>query len=228
MKVDFEKLKEIENSIANQIDIKDFIKLEDVKTIAGFDVTYSRNKAFCAAVVFDIKSKKIIEKKCLSANPSMPYIPNFLTFREGPLVLQAYYDLESEPDVLMLDGPGYAHPMHCGIASYVGVELSKPAIGVAKNLLIGNLNENSIVLENEKVGEIVITKEHANPIFVSPGNMITITSAVELVKKTVFPPHKLPEPLHLAHIFSKKVFKINEQKLPILNDKNKIKIESAH
>ncbi len=209
MMVDFAKLKDMQKGIASQVEIKDILELNDVKKIAGFDVAYAGEHACCAGIVLDVKTGAIIEKKCITDKAPMKYVPNFLAFREGPLVLQTYYDLESEPDVLMVEGHGIAHPMKCGLATYVGVELAKPTIGIAKNHLTGELKENEIILENEKVGALVATKEYANPIYVSPGNFITIPSAVELVKKTVFPPHKLPEPIHQAHLLAKRNLKLH-------------------
>ena len=48
------------------------------------------------------------------------------------------------------------------------------------------------------------TKQHANPLFVSPGNLLGIESAFEIAKCFICPPHKMPEPLHDAHKFAKK------------------------
>lgn len=41
---------------------------------------------------------------------TFPYVPGLLSFREGPPVLIACAKLETEPDVLLFDGHGYAHP----------------------------------------------------------------------------------------------------------------------
>ena len=35
-------------------------------------------------------------------------------------------------DVLLLDGHGMLHPRKCGLASFVGVLIDKPTIGIAK------------------------------------------------------------------------------------------------
>lgn len=226
MMVDFAKLKDIQKSIAGQVEIKDILEINDVKKIAGFDVAYANEQAYCAGIVWDIKTGTIIEKKCITNKTPMQYVPNFLAFREGPLILQMYYDLETDPDVLMIEGHGIAHPLKCGLATYVGVELGKPTIGIAKNYLAGEVKENDIFLEDEKVGEIVMTKEHANPIYVSPGNFITIPSAVQLVRKTVILPHKLPEPIHQAHLLAKRNLKAQIQK-PVLNN-SKTEIEVLH
>ena len=43
--------------------------------------------------------------------------------------------------------------------------------------------------------------------FISPGNLISVSSAHELSKKLINPPHKRPEPLHLASKYAKSVRK---------------------
>jgi deoxyribonuclease V len=87
------------------------------------------------------------------------------------------------------------------------VELGKAVIGVANKLLAGEIEDNKIKILNETRGQLIKTKEHAKPLYVSVGNMISLKSAVELVKQTNMPPHKLPEPLHQAHRHANKMLK---------------------
>jgi len=202
MPEDTSKLRGILRAIAKQVRTEDRLKPDEVKTIAGFDVSFFGDKAVCAAVVLDAKTMTILERKYALVKSELPYIPGFLSFREGPAILQAYYDLEHNPDILMVDGHGIAHPLRAGLASYIGVELAKPCIGVAKSLLIGEIEDDNIMIGKEIRGKLVRTKEHAKPVYVSPGHLITVESAVEIVKKCIVPPHKLPEPLHAAHRFA--------------------------
>lgn len=210
-KFSFGKLKDMQAQVATQVILEDGIRPEDIKYIAGFDVAYKGDKCVCAAVVLDYKTLQVIEKKVTITKVPMNYVPGFLAFREGPPICQAYYDLESEPDVILVDGHGIAHPMKSGLAVFVGVELGKPCIGVAKGLLVGEAKDDNIVLEGEFVGKLVKTKEHANPLYVSPGNMISIETSAEIVKHCVVPPHKSPEPLHMAHRFADK--SLNEKEV---------------
>jgi deoxyribonuclease V len=48
--------------------------------------------------------------------------------------------------VLLIDGHGILHPRKCGLASYVGIMIDKPTIGVAKNLLCGSILGSSLLL----------------------------------------------------------------------------------
>ncbi len=205
MQVDTARLRGILRAIAGKVRTDDKLKTDEIKTIAGFDVAFFGDKAVCAAVVLDFKTMAVLESKYLLAKAEMPYIPGFLAFREGDAILKTYYDLEHDPDVLMVDGHGIAHPMRAGLACYVGVELEKPCIGVAKKLLIGEVVDDKVMIGNEVRGKQVVTKEHAKPIIVSPGHLISVETAAEIAKKCIVYPHKLPEPLHQAHRFAEKL-----------------------
>jgi len=204
-KASFGELKDIQRKTAKQVVTED--SFDEIKYIAGFDVAFIGDQAICGCAVLDAKTMEIKERKHLVIKAPMQYVPGFLAFREGPIIMQLYYDLEYDPDVIMVDGHGILHEDKAGLASFVGVELAKPVIGVAKTLLVGEEKGEDIVLNGEVCGAKVVTKEHARPVYVSPGNMISLKTAVELVKKTMVPPHKLPEPLHVAHRIARKIAK---------------------
>lgn len=201
---DLRKLRDVQRKVAKEANLAYGIKTSEVKRIAGFDLAFLQDKCVCAAVVLEYPSMKVLERKSIVMKVPMNYIPGYLAFREGPPIITLYYDIEEEPDVLMVDGHGIAHPLMCGLATYVGVELGKPCIGVAKNLLIGSEKDGNIVVGDEVIGVVVRTKEHARPLYVSQGNLVTLEAAKEIVEKCVIPPHKLPEPLHQAHRLSKR------------------------
>ncbi len=203
--ISFGQLKDQQEQFARQLRTEDGVKIDEIKHIAGFDVSYFGNKCVCSVVVLNFKTFEVVERKFLVTKTPMNYVPGFLAFREGPPICQTYFDLECDPDVIMVDGHGMAHPLNAGLATFVGVELGKPTIGVAKSLLVGEEKDSQIFYEGELVGKTVKTKEHANPLFVSPGNLISIETAAEIVKRCVVPPHKMPEPLHQAHRFADKM-----------------------
>ncbi|GEM_PF-158137 len=204
MALNLDKFEDIQEKIASQVDSSKAVDFNSIKTVAGFDCAFFNTKIVCAAVVFDLKTKEVIEKKYTISDSQMSHIPGFTAFREGPAIIQTYYSLENNPDILMLDGHGIAHQKKCGLATYVGLELEKPSIGIAKNLAAGEVKDNKIIIDSQHRGAVVKTKTHANQLFVSPGHLIDITSCVEITQKLVFAPHKMPEPLHEAHKFAKK------------------------
>ncbi len=204
LKVNISALKDQQNQIAKQARFEEKITLDEIKRIAGFSVSFNKGVCVCAAVVLDFKTMKIVEKKFLTTKAQMNHLPGFEAFREGPPICQLYYDLESEPDIIMVTGHGLDHPVACGLATFVGVELGKPTFGAAKSLIAGENRDGTIYINEEIVGKVVKTREHANPIYVSPGHNITTDLAVEIVKNCIIPPHKMPEPLHAAHKYAKK------------------------
>jgi deoxyribonuclease V len=205
MKVDTRKLRDIQRKIAKEVRTSDEIKKRDVKKIAGFETSFVDDKIICAAVVIDVSTKEVIEKKHTITKSPMQYIPGFLAFREGPSIMQTYYSLENEPELLMIAGHGVAHPLKCGLASYVGVELGKATIGIAKKILVGDIKNGKLMILNETRGEEIRTKEHSKPLYVSAGNLVSLKTSVDLVKKNIVLPHKLPEPLHQARKYIKQI-----------------------
>ncbi len=202
-KIDFDKLKEIQRKIAQDVVLKDKVKFDNIKTIGGFSIAYEKEAAVCAAVVFDFKTFEIIDKTIVITTPAMPYVSGFLSFREGPAIVEAYEKLSLKPDVILIEGHGILHPLKAGLACYVGVSLKVPTIGLAKSLLAGHMKDSKIYIGDIARGEAVRTKEHAKPLFVSAGSNISTNTALQVVQSCIKQPHKLPEPLHIASRLAK-------------------------
>jgi len=198
-----DQLKKEQLKLAKKLLIKD--QIEELNLIAGFSQIYHKNKMYSGVVVID-KNFKIIEEKYASSTKTIPYIPGFLCFREGPAILEAFNKLENKPDLIMIKGHGIIH-QRLGLASYIGVILGLPVIGIANKLLYGEIKNNKIYIDGKLKGYELKTKEHGNPIYISPGNKITVTKSLELVKQFIKSPHKLPEPLFLAQKYIKKVIR---------------------
>ncbi|HEX7577971.1 MAG TPA: endonuclease V, partial [Verrucomicrobiae bacterium] len=107
--------------------------------VAGADCAFSADKKtiFAAAVVYDRETQLVVEIAHATRPVEFPYVPGFLSFREGPAVKQAIRALKHEFGVILFDGQGLAHPRRCGIAAHLAIELDKPGIGVAKSRLMG-------------------------------------------------------------------------------------------
>jgi deoxyribonuclease V len=57
-------------------------------------------------------------------------------------------------------------------------------------------------MKNQIIGTVLKSKKGCKPIIVSPGHLITLESALAIVKKFL-KDHKFPEPLHIAHLIAK-------------------------
>jgi deoxyribonuclease V len=205
---DKEKLKKEQIELASKILITDSFKKANL--IGGVDIAYFDDKAICSIVVCD-KDLNVVETKTETVDIKIQYMPGYLFYREGPAIIETYQKLENKPDVIMCGFNGILHPRRIGAASQLGLILDVATIGIAKNLLCGKLEGNSIVIDKEVRGAQLITKEHAKPIFVSPGHKISLKKSVEIVKMCLRPPHKLPEPLYLAHQEANKIKKSDKE-----------------
>jgi deoxyribonuclease V len=183
-----------------------------IETIGGVDVDLEEDVARAAIVVLRLADLKPIEGVTADAPLVFPYIPGLLAFREGPAVLAAWEKVQHRPDVVMFDGQGIAHPRGIGIASQLGLWIERPTIGVAKSRLygrhdpVGPRRGDRVELRDEHdptclIGAVLCTREGANPLYISPGHLIDVPHAVELVLRCVTH-YRLPEPTRWAHKFA--------------------------
>jgi deoxyribonuclease V len=167
--------------------------------LCGVDVAYIGDNAFVAAAIFDMANAEIIETTTIVDKVSTKYVPGFLGFREGPLLVRIVEKVRAKPDVFLIDGQGVAHPRKFGLACHVGLALDKPTIGVAKSRLYGRTDESMILdPRGEVIGRIVIADNRK--FYVSVGNRISLETASQLVEKSLVNGH--PAPLRQAHLES--------------------------
>lgn len=187
--------------LAKKIIKHDVIKYNKIRRICGVDVSYRNGRAFGSAVVIDKHDLSVISSTCKMTRVEQPYVPGLLFLRESEPILSVLNELGNDYDVLMIDGHGVLHPRGCGLASYVGIKVNKPTIGVAKNLLCGNMRGTDVLLNGRIAG--CALKTHEKPIYVSVGHRISLKTAVKLVKEVS--KHRIPEPLRLADINSRRM-----------------------
>jgi deoxyribonuclease V len=183
--------------------------LEEWKLIAGGDISYNRFSPtiYAAVVVLRRADMSVVEVQTVVGETSFPYIPGLLSFRESPILLEAFAKLKSRPDVVMLDGHGYAHPRRFGYACHVGLCLGVPTLGCAKSRLIGVAREPgkrpgcAVPLRDngETIGKVVRTRLGVRPVFASVGNHIDLDSAVRVVLASCNG-YRIPEPTRQAHL----------------------------
>ena len=199
--MNIKKLKEEQLALAKKVSVKD--EVEELNLIAGCDQTFADNKIISGIVVLRYNDFEVVEKQYSSVRAAIPYIPGFLSYREAPAIIEAFNKLENKPDVLIVEANGILHPRKLGMASHVGLSLDIPTIGVAKKLLCGEVKNSKVYVNDEVRASVLVTKEHANPLYISPGHKVNLRRALEIVKKCIKLPHKLPEPLHLAHKYAR-------------------------
>ena len=147
--------------------------------------------------------KQILEQKTVFVQTHFPYISTYLAYRELPIIKHLTKSLTQKPTVMIFDGNGILHPYKIGLASHAGIQLNTPSIGVAKRLLYGQVEKETIKINNEQRGYAIITSKKAKtPIYISPGHKISLKTTKQIVKNLCN--YKTPEPLRQAHILAKK------------------------
>jgi deoxyribonuclease V len=183
--------------------------VEEAHLVAGCDVSFDKGSDLVYAGVVVLKLPEFIEvgESTAITRVKFPYIPGLLSFRESPPLLEAWEKLSVKPDLVMIDGQGYAHPRRFGIASHFGLLVDLPTIGCAKTLLIGRFEEpepkagsSSPLMDGEEViGAALRTQDSVNPVFVSIGHRINLQSAIEIVMRCTSD-YRIPEPTRRAHL----------------------------
>ncbi len=210
-KRDVASLLETQKFIADRAIVED--RFETLKSIAGVDQAFFDNKVISGIVVLGYETMDVRERGYSIEEVDFPYIPTFLSFREGPAIISAFRTLKNKPDLLMVDGCGVNHPRRAGLATHVGVALDTPTIGVAKRLLCGRVKKptkvgecNPILLDGEPVGASLLSKKGCNPIYIAPGHRVSLCTTIKIVKHCLRG-HKLPEPILIAHEYAGRVSK---------------------
>lgn len=179
-----------------------------IQTVAGADLSFNRgsDNVYAGIIVFSYPGLQPIAQSLVAARVDFPYIPGLLAFREIPPLEQAWQKLRKKPDVLVMDGHGIAHPRRMGIATHFGILHDQPAIGCAKNVLIGEYEEpgqdkgsfTHLKVNGERIGSVLRSRTSVNPIFVSPGHKVSFLDSLEIVMGCLSK-YKLPETTREAH-----------------------------
>lgn len=200
--------KALQESLREKVKIHPLKKLP--KFIAGADAAFSDDTVIAVISLFTYPKLTYIEDAVVNSISLFPYIPGYLSFKEGPAILEAFERLKVKPDLLLFDGQGIAHPRGIGIASHLGVILNIPTIGCAKSRLIGEYDEPGnnkgdwtyLYHDGKRIGAVLRTRRGVRPLFISPGHMIDIKSSVEIVMNCLSR-FRIPEPLRRADHLSR-------------------------
>jgi deoxyribonuclease V len=201
-----------ERAIEIQMILKSQIRLEKprgpIRYVAGADVASSKrtDAVWAGVAVLSYPELEVLEEKWVKGESYFPYVPGLLSFREIPVLLQVMEQLETDPDVILCDGQGIAHPRGFGLACHLGLVVEKPSIGCAKSRLVGQFSEvgedkgcyADLWHEKRVIGAVARTRSGVKPMFVSPGHRVTLEASLRVVfgccKK-----YRVPEPIRLAH-----------------------------
>lgn len=203
---------ELQKNLIEKLKLKPFNKFPEI--VAGVDLSFLNDLGIAIIVVID-KKFKMLELVYHTQKIEFPYIPGLLAFRELPVFLEAWKKLKTKPDLVFFDGQGIAHPRKMGIATHGSFFINLPTIGIAKSRLYGTYDEPCIQKgcfsylydkNKNKIGVVLRTREKVKPVFVSPGNYITIGEAKEITLEYTSK-YKIPEPTRLAHMYSQKIKK---------------------
>jgi deoxyribonuclease V len=179
-----------------------------IRTIAGADISLSlySETVYAGIVILSYPELQVIACSLVKGNTTFPYVPGYLAFREIPSILEAFEQIPVKPDVIMFDGNGILHKRRMGIASHFGVLTDTVTMGCAKKKLAGNYIEpeetkgrySPVIDGGETIGFAVRSKNNVNPVFISPGNQMSLQDSLDIAFKCIGK-HRLPEPTRKAH-----------------------------
>lgn len=206
-------------AVALQQELRRKVRLQPLsrpaRLVAGCDISFNKfsDVVYAGIIVLRLPDLAAVERATAVTKTNFPYVPGLLSFRETPALLEAWQQLNTAPDVVMLDGQGLAHPRRFGIACHFGLLTELPTLGCAKTVLVGKYQEPAesagsyslMTHKDETVGAAVRTKDGIAPVYVSPGHLIDLPSAIDLALRCVKghdtkPKYRIPEPTRLAHI----------------------------
>ena len=199
-----EEAREIQQQLRSTVITED--QLGEVGRVAGVDAGFTDDQAHAAIVVLDYPSLQPLDYAEAYRPLTFPYVPGFLSFREAPVILDALGKLQTQPDLIICDGQGLAHPRRFGIACHIGVLTDIPALGCAKSRLIGEHDELpeergeyvSLLSDGEEIGVVLRSRHGVKPLYISAGHRISLSTAIQYIMGCVTR-YRLPAPIRAAH-----------------------------
>jgi deoxyribonuclease V len=205
--LDYRQAVEVQKQLAGRV--IEGPPLRHAETVAAADVSAGKREEWiiAAVVVVRLPGFEVLEARQAGMRAAWPYVPGCLSFREAPVVLEAFRQLRTAPDVVLIDGQGRAHPRRLGLASHIGLALDIPTVGCAKSRLIGKIrgrldpargSHAALWDAGEQIGTVLRTRAGVRPVYVSVGHRIDLASAERWVLAAA-PRYRLPEPARMAH-----------------------------
>jgi len=196
----------LQKNLRSQLDVPSVSAMPVL--IAGTDVSFNlrSNLLYGSVVICRYNDLSEIESRTAVMEVPFPYVPGLLSFREVPVLLEAFRKIQNIPDVILCDGQGIAHPRGFGLACHLGLFLDIPTIGCAKSRLCGEhdpVGEKkgdyvNLMYENTVVGMVLRSRTKVKPLYISTGYKTTLSYAKNIVLHTC-PRYRVPEPNRKAH-----------------------------
>jgi len=178
-----------------------------IEWVAGVDAAFPDRGTItrAAAILMRLPDLEPVDQAVVELPTELPYIPGLLSFRELPAIQAALKTLSREPDVVLCDGQGLAHPRRFGIACHLGVNTGLRTLGIGKSRLCGDHampgdqrgQQSALIHREERVGTVLRTRARVKPVFVSVGHGLSLERAVEITLACA-PRFRLPEPIRAA------------------------------
>lgn len=206
--LDLPKLEREQIKLASQLEIKDKIDFSLADKFGAFFTTFIGNRILTCIIVCN-KDYEVIDRAYAFEKVTFPYLAGFRAYRELPAMIIAYNKLNERPDIVFIPGFGITHP-RLGLSSHFSLSASVPSIGISNAIVDCEVSEkpkdgDSIKNKSKVIGRVLQIKPGSSPLYVSPGNLITVDSAFKICKQFVNLPHKFPEPMHLARKYGREV-----------------------
>ena len=206
--IDFDKLEKEQINLAKSLIFEDKIDFSLVESYGAVENIFVGNKILSCFIVVD-KDFEIIDQSYVYERIQFPYFPGFRGYRELNSMIKALERLNEKPDVVLVSGQGTIHP-RLGLASHFGLSTGIPTIGVSTSLVDADASDDDgseIKRDGMAIGKVLVSKVESNPLYISPGNNITLESSYKICKGLIKLPHKRPEPIHMAAKYAKNVRK---------------------
>ena len=199
-----EEARQLQNRLCTQVISTD--QFGTINTVAGVDIGLKKDTAIASVVVLSFPELQVVDSVVTASPVRFPYVPGLLSFREIPPLLTAFDELQTIPDLIIVDGQGIAHPRRFGLASHLGLILDKPTIGCAKSRLCGRYTEpdseqgayTHLRDKTEVIGAVVRTRTNVRVVYVSIGHRISLDSA-RIWTLACCRGYRLPETTRYAH-----------------------------
>lgn len=199
-----EEARQLQNKLRTQVISTD--QFGTINTVAGVDIGLKKDTAIASVVVLSFPELQVVDSVLTASPVRFPYIPGLLSFRDIPPLLTAFEQLQTIPDMVIVDGQGIAHPRRFGLASHLGLILDKPTIGCAKSRLWGRYTEPNaeqgaytyLTDKEEVIGAAVRTRTNVRVVYVSIGHRISLDSA-RMWTLACCQGYRLPETTRHAH-----------------------------